>query len=318
VLPPGSRANLLQLFRDTPAQWDAWDVDVEYRRSGEDLTGIDTLEVAADSPQTVALRLVRSFGASTVTQTLTLDAGSSSLDIVTEVDWHERQRMLKLAVPVDVHTASARSEIQFGHIERATHTNTSWDTARFETPAHRWVHVAEAGFGVGVANDSTYGHDITRHARDGGGTYSLVRQTLLRAPLFPDPEADQGRHVLRSAIVVGGVGDAIEEGYRLNLPVRRARGAVVEPLIASSNPAIVVETVKLAEDGSGDVIVRLYESRGSRAAGTIAVGFDHTGVVETDLIEREQPQNAVSSAAGNALQVGLRPFQLVTLRFARA
>jgi alpha-mannosidase len=317
VLPPGARANLLQVFRDTPAQWDAWDVDVEYRRSGEDLTALDSLDVVADGPEAVALRVVRSFGDSSVVQTLTLRAGAATLDIETEVEWHERQRMLKLAVPVDVHTASARSEIQFGHIERATHTNTSWDTARFETPAHRWVHVSDAGFGVGVANDSTYGHDVTRHARDGGGTYSVVRQTLLRAPLFPDPEADQGRHVLRSAIVVGGVGDAIEEGYRLNLPMRAAAGAAVEPLIASTSPAIVVETVKLAEDGSGDVIARLYEAHGSRATGTIGVGFDHAGVVETDLLEREQPAVAVVKAAGPAVDLSLRPFQLVTLRFAR-
>jgi alpha-mannosidase len=179
------------------------------------------------------------------------------------------------------------------------------------------VHVSDAGFGVGVANDSTYGHDVTRHARDGGGTYSLVRQTLLRAPLFPDPEADQGRHVLRTAIVVGGVDDAIEQGYRLNLPVRVAAGAVVEPLIASSTDAIVVETVKLAEDGTGDVIVRLYEAHGSRATGTITAGFDHDGIVETDLLEREQPANAVIRPAGQGVEISLRPFQLVTLRFAR-
>ncbi|MFF1571633.1 alpha-mannosidase [Leifsonia sp. NPDC058292] len=317
VLPPGTRANVLQVFRDTPTQWDAWDVDVEYRRSGDDLVALDSLEVVTDTPQLVAVRIVRSFGESVVTQTLSLRAGSPALDIETHADWHERQRMLKLAFPVDVHTSSARSEIQFGHIDRPTHTNTSWDTARFETAAHRWVHVADATFGVGVANDSTYGHDITRHARDGGGTYSLVRQTLLRAPLFPDPEADQGEHVLRSAIVVGGVDRAIEEGYRLNLPVREALGAAVEPLVASSNPAVVIETVKLAEDGSGDVIVRIYEAFGARATSTIATTFAHLGVVETDLLEREQRATALLSGDDAGAVVSLRPFQLVTLRFAR-
>ncbi|MFF1635383.1 alpha-mannosidase [Leifsonia sp. NPDC058248] len=317
VLPPGTRANVLQLFRDTPTQWDAWDVDVEYRRSAVDLTELDSLEVVADTPERVGLRIVRSFGSSVVTQTVSLAAGSRALDIETHVDWHERQRMLKLAVPVDVHTASARSEIQFGHIDRPTHTNTSWDTARFETPAHRWVHVADATFGVGVANDATYGHDITRHAREGGGTYSLVRQTLLRAPMFPDPEADQGEHTLHSAIVVGGVESAIEEGYRLNLPVRPVSSAPVEPLVASSRPAVVIETVKLAEDGSGDVVVRLYESHGSRATATISTTFPHTGVTETDLLERETAADAVSASDASGATVSLRPFQLVTLRFAR-
>ncbi len=326
VLPPGTRANLLQLFRDTPTQWDAWDVDVEYRRFGEDLTALDSLEVVADGGsnggESVGLRIVRSFGSSVVTQTVTLDAGSAALDIVTHVDWHEKQRMLKLAVPVDVHTASARSEIQFGHIDRPTHTNTSWDTARFETPAHRWVHVAEAGFGVGVANDATYGHDITRHARDGGGTYSLVRQTLLRAPMFPDPDADQGEHTLRTSIVVGGLDAAIEAGYRLNLPVRAGQAPAVEPLVSSSSPAAVIETVKLAEDGSGDVVVRLYEAHGSRTTASIGVHFPHAGVTETDLLERETARDAVVGATGDGaghgrVELTLRPFQLVTLRFAR-
>jgi alpha-mannosidase len=275
---------------------------------------------------------VRSFGSSVVTQTVTLDAGSTALDIVTHVDWHEKQRMLKLAVPVDVHTTSARSEIQFGHIDRPTHTNTSWDTARFETPAHRWVHVADAGFGVGVANDSTYGHDITRHARDGGGTYSLVRQTLLRAPMFPDPDADQGEHTLRTSIVVGGVDAAVEAGYRLNLPGRATQAAAaVEPLVSSDTAAAVIETVKLAEDGSGDVVVRLYEAHGTRTAASIGVHFPHAAVVETDLLERETAREAVIGTTGDAavdgsavdgtgsgrVELALRPFQLVTLRFTR-
>lgn len=308
VVPPGTRANVLQVFRDTPAQWDAWDVDIEYRLSGEELDGLDSLDVVSERPEAVALRTVRRFGASTVTQTLTLAAGSTALDIETHVDWHERQRMLKLAFPVDVHTTSARSEIQFGHIERPTHTNTSWDMARFETSAHRWVHVGEPGFGVGVANDSTYGHDITRHPRQGGGTYSLIRQTLLRAPLFPDPEADQGEHTLRSSLVVGDVAATIETGYRLNLPLRPAAGRV-QPLITSSHPAVVIETVKLAEDGSGDVVVRLYECWGSRASARLTASFSYRRLLRTDLLERETGEGG--------LELHLRPFQLVTLRFVR-
>ncbi|WP_426625901.1 alpha-mannosidase [Leifsonia sp. McL0607] len=310
AVPERARANLLQLFRDTPTQWDAWDVDVEYRLSGEDLTAVVSLDIVTETPERATLRLVRRFGDSTVTQTLTVAADSAALDIETQVDWRERQRMLKLGFPVDVHTTSARSEIQFGHIDRSTHTNTSWDVARFETSAHRWVHVGEPGFGVGIANDATYGHDITRHEREGGGTYSLVRQTLLRAPLFPDPEADQGVHTLRSSIVIGEVDAAIETGYRLNLPLRPAGDAVVEPLVASSSPAVVVETVKLAEDGSGDVVVRLYEAHGSRAEATLAIGFPHERIVRTDLLER-------TTGDGSAA-LTLRPFELVTLRFVRA
>ena len=317
VIPAGMHSNLLQIFRDTPAQHDAWDIDKDYQRSGENLVAVDALEVAEDTGQRVTVSIRRSFGQSTVKQLVILSAQSRFVEIITEVDWHESQKLLKLAFPVDLHASRAASEIQFGHIYRPTHTNTSWDTARFETPAHRWVHVSDASFGVGIANDSTYGHDITRSARDGGGTYTTVRQSLLRAPLFPDPEADQGIHVLRSSIVVGGIADAVVEGYRLNIPLRHIPGGVVEPIVASNNPAIVVETVKLAEDRSGDVVMRLYEAHGTRSSATLTVSFDHTDVVETDLLERRLPARAVGAVDEKGVRVTLDPFQLVTLRFAR-
>jgi len=315
VIPSGVHGNLLQIFRDAPAQWDAWDIDKEYRGTGQDIVTVDSIEVTEDSGLRAAVRITRSFGDSTVAQSIIVTGGSPAIEILTEVDWHERQKLLKLAFPVDVHSVRAASEIQFGHIYRATHTNTSWDTARFETPAHRWVHVSDASFGVAIANDSTYGHDITRSARDGGGTYTTVRQSLLRAPLFPDPEADQGVHRMRSSIVVGGIADAVEEGYRLNIPLREVSGGPVDPLVASDNPAIVVETVKLAEDRSGDVVIRLYEAHGSRSAAAITASFDYTGVIETDLLERALSQRAVETVDRTVVSLRLRPFELVTLRF---
>ncbi len=225
-------------------------------------------------------------------------------------------------MPVDVHADSATSEIQFGHVERPTHTNTSWDAARFETVAHRWVHVGEPGFGVAVTNDSTYGHDITRHAREGGGSYSQIGLSLLRAPLFPDPTHDEGRYVLRVGIVVGAsIEDAVTEGYRTNLAPRVVDDAeltAIEPLVAISAPGVVVEAVKLAEDGSGDVIVRAYEALGARTSGAVSIGFDTTGVTVTDLLERPSgDQSALGTDAAGTPTLSLRPFQLVTLRLAR-
>ncbi|GAB3644486.1 alpha-mannosidase [Glycomyces tarimensis] len=316
TVPPGERGGLLQLFNDTPRRYDAWDVDIEYRRSQRDLATADEVEVIEDAVERAVVRTVRAFGRSTVEQTFTVEAGRRAVGIETAVDWHEQQQMLKLAFPVDVHTASARSEIQFGHIERPTHTNTSWDEARFETCAHRWVHVDEAGWGLGVANDATYGHDITRHPRRGGGTFSVVRQTLLKSPLFPDPTADQGAHVFRTSLVPGGIAEAVRAGYRLNLPLRSTYAGPVEPLVSVENPAVVVETVKLADDGSGDVVVRLYEAYGRRTQAVLRTGFRVSGVVETDLLERAVEPAAVRSGDAETVALALRPFQLVTLRFA--
>jgi len=213
LVPPGAAANLLQLHRDTPTRWDAWDIDEHYRRHGRDLTDVAELAVVERGPQRAAVRVVRKAGASTITQVVSLDAGSAAIDVDTNVDWHERQKLLKLAFPVDVHAERATSEIQFGHLHRPIHTNTSWDAARFETVAHRWVHVGEPGYGVAVANDSTYGHDVTRSTREDGGTTTVVRLSLLRAPLFPDPTADQGEHRLRVSLRAGAtIADAVAEG----------------------------------------------------------------------------------------------------------
>ncbi|WP_432494743.1 alpha-mannosidase [Kineococcus auxinigenes] len=320
VLAPGARGGLLQLHRDTPTQWDAWDVDEHYRRHTTDLTAAESVELVEDTPQRVAVRVVRRFGDSRVEQVLSLAAGSAAVELSFDVDWHERQKLLKLAFPLDVHADRAASEIQFGHVLRPTHANTSWDAARFETCAHRWVHVGESGYGVAVANDSTYGHDTGRATRPDGGTTTTVRLSLLRAPLFPDPDADQGRHVLRTSLLAGAqIPDAVREGYRLNLPLREVRGAgPVEPLLAVEGEGVVVEAVKLAEDRSGDVVVRLYEAHGGRARALVRPSFAVASVTETDLLERDvDAPRALREVRDGAALVELRPFQIATLRWRR-
>ncbi|MFS0913183.1 alpha-mannosidase [Microbacterium sp. 179-I 3D2 NHS] len=316
AIAAGERGNLLQLHRDTPTRWDAWDIDEHYRRHVTDVTQLESIDVVAH-PSAAIVCVVRELGGTRITQTLSLAPQARALDIETTVDWHERQKLLKLAFPLDVHTDRATSEIQFGHVHRPTHANTSWDAARFETVAHRWLHVGEPGFGVAIANDSTYGHDVARASRSGGGTVTVARLSLLRAPLFPDPEADQGEHTFRVSVRPDAtIADAVREGYRLNLPPRRMSGAgPVAPLLSVSSDAVVVEAVKAAEDRSDDVIVRLYEAHGGRAAARLTTAFGFEAVSETDLLEREVDRSAVRAVDGTDVDLELRAFQLVTLRF---
>lgn len=135
------------------------------------------------------MRIVRTFGDSRVTQVLSLPPGEKRLVVDTEVDWHETEKFLKLAFPLDLHADRYASETQFGHFFRPTHTNTSWEAAKFEACNHRFVHLQEPDWGVAVVNDGTYGHDVTRAVRtDGdGGTTTTVRVSLLRAPASPTP-----------------------------------------------------------------------------------------------------------------------------------
>ncbi|MCX4670890.1 glycosyl hydrolase-related protein [Streptomyces sp. NBC_01381] len=311
VLSPGSRGNLLQLHPDHPTHYDAWDLDRHYRNTHTDLTDAESVELVEDGPLRVAVRVVRAFGDSRITQEIRLAAGSRRVDVVTDVDWRESEKVLKAAFPLDVHAERSAAEIQFGHVHRTTHANTGWDAARFEICAHRWLRVAEEAYGVAVLNDSTYGHDVTRapHA-DGLGT--TVRLTLLRAPHSPDPETDLGTHRFTYALLPGATtGDAVAEGLALNLPLRVADAPVLPPLVSVDNPAVTVESVKLADDGSGDVVVRLYESRGGRAAAALTTSFAVSAAQVTDLLERPQGP-AETDSAGLALD--LRPFQILTLR----
>ncbi|WP_460863073.1 alpha-mannosidase [Nocardiopsis coralliicola] len=321
ALAPGGRGNLLQLHRDLPNAWDAWDVDRFYRNSAEDLDAAEEVAVSAEGPDTAAVAVLRRFGASSVRQVVELARGARRVDLRAEVDWHERERFLKAAFPLDVRAEDAAAEIQFGHVRRPAHTNTSWDAARFEHCGHRWVRVAEPGYGHALVNDSTYGLDVTRAVRGDGGTTTAVRLSLLRAPRFPDPETDQGAHVFRYALVPGAdTAAAVREGYRINLPERVAGGGgAVAPLVAVSAPGAVVESVKLAEDRSGDVVVRLYEAHGERTRTRVAFGpgLENAAVHTADLLERPLDDPAAAPALepdGDGAALTLRPFQIATLR----
>ncbi|MFF0837553.1 alpha-mannosidase [Streptomyces sp. NPDC003344] len=318
TVAPGRAANLLQLHPDFPNMWDAWDVDEFYRNTVTDLTEADSVTAAGDG---ASVRVVRSFGASRVTQVLSLPPGERRLVIDTEVDWHETEKFLKLAFPLDLHAERYASETQFGHVHRPTHTNTSWEAAKFEACNHRFVHLEEPGWGVALVNDSTYGHDVTRTVRTDGdrGTTTTVRASLLRAPRFPDPETDQGVHRFRHALVPGAaVADAVREGWRINLPERRVTGArEVAPLVTVDDDAVIVTAVKLADDGSGDVVVRFHEAHGGRARATLTAGFEVGGVTATDLLERPAAGSPAPERDGNRITVRLRPFELMTLRLTR-
>jgi alpha-mannosidase len=324
ALAPGASANLLQLHPDLPNEWDAWDVDRFYRNTVTDLTDVAELElVKAEEPGApVTVRVARAFGASLVTQLITLRAGVKRLDFETEVDWHEREKFLKVSFPVDVRADRSAAETQFGHVFRPTHCNTSWEAAKFEICAHRFLHVGETGWGAALVNDSTYGHDVTSAVRADGGTTTTVRLSLLRAPRYPDPDTDQGVHTLRYAFVPGaGIADAIREGYLINLPGRRIRGAAAAPvpaLVAVDNPAVVTEAVKLADDQSGDVVLRLYESRGGRASIRLTAGFAVGTATATDLLERPLAGAGPLPVTGSGtVELSFRPFEIRTLRLTR-
>nr|WP_201470757.1 glycoside hydrolase family 38 C-terminal domain-containing protein [Microbacterium hydrocarbonoxydans] len=307
----GRAANLFQLHQDFPNMWDAWDIDRYYRNSVDDVTAVDSIS-ASVVDGTASVEVSRSFSESTIVQTITLAPGSRTVLLRNDIDWHETEKLLKLAFPLDIQASHTDAETQFGYQSRVTHTNTSWEAAKFETSMHRFVLVREQDFGVALVNDSIYGYDTSREVSDDAVT-TTVRLSLLRAPRFPDPDTDHGHHAIEVGFVIGAdAAIATAEGIRLNSLPTRVRGArEVAPLVTVEGEGIVVSGVKLADDGSGDVIVRLYEALGRRVVGSLAAGFDHQEIREVSLIEDVLDEARVGG------ELRLRPFEVRTLRIVR-
>ncbi|GAB2773172.1 glycoside hydrolase family 38 C-terminal domain-containing protein [Terrabacter koreensis] len=334
VLPEGARAAELRLHPDVPAMWDAWDIDKPHSRTWTSPVGVE-VSVVESGPLRAVVEARGTVGRSTFVQRTTVTADSPRVDVEVRVDWRERERALAAYVPVSVLAPHSSADIQFGHLRRPTHENTSWESARHEMVAHRWLHVGEEGWGVALVNEATYGHAVRRSVTDAGEPVTTMRLTLLRSPSFPDPTTDSseevGEQVIRFGIVPGAdVAEAVEHGYAVHLPLVGALGSPggqsgsVGPVVEVDDPAVVVEAVKLAEDGSGDVVVRLYESRGGRARSGGRTGFEWSAVTEVDLLEEESAvldgrralgRGDAGRADGRQVTVELRPFQLVTLRF---
>src|SRR5690606_8833709 len=220
VLAPGARGNVLQYFEDKPLAFDAWDIDPYYQESLREVTDLVEAVVEESGPLRGALRLTWRLGQSLITRRIRLGAGQRRIDFRTTVDWRERRTLLKVAFPVRVRARHATYDIGFGAIERPTHWNTSWDWAKFEVPAHRWADLSEGNYGVALLNDSKYGHDVKDH---------VMRLTLLRSPVSPDPGADLGVHDFTYALLPHAgdwrAGDVTRAAHELNVPLRVVPGA---------------------------------------------------------------------------------------------
>ncbi len=310
VIPKGIAAGILHLIPDFPNMWDAWDTERFQRKDPRVIDSFD--EVWMDGEQ---LRTRVAFRSSTATLTWSLSTDGREVLIDVDVDWHEHDQLLKLVLPVDLHTSEAAFETQFGHIRRAIHENTGWDAARFEVSVHRWMHLGEAGLGIAIANDASYGCDVLRDTHPAGGTYTTVRPSLIRGPRFPDPETDQGKHrfsfTLRPNTTIS---EAIETGYRRNLSLSEVVGHPVEPFVTAEGA--LIEALKLAEDRSGDVIVRLYESLGATSAVRFVAPQAYSAAA-VNILEEPLSDIQISTVAPGEWSVALRPFQILTLRLSR-
>ncbi len=318
IVPIGQIAAVLELAVDQPVEYDAWDLESWTRSDGVPITGADRVEIVDAGPLVGRVRVHRSFGPSSATVTYELRADSPQLLVHVELDWHHDEHLLSMAFPFDVRSDVAMCDIQFGVVARPTHPSSPWDAAKFEVCAHRFVDVAEPDFGVTILNTGRFGHGVF----DGA-----VRVSLAKAARYPDPNADRGRHEVTLAIRPHGSGlaEVRDAAARLNAPLRVVSNGSAEtpaPQIVRINGSdggvaagVEVDAVKLADDGSGDLIVRLHEAIGNRTRISVATPGRITDAWRCNLLEEAETGEEVGDGV---VALTLRPFQIVTLRLRRS
>jgi alpha-mannosidase len=310
TLAAGACGNELQTFKDTPKNYDAWNIDPG---TLDQPLSLSTSAATVAAEGTTAVRVTRSWQSSKFVQTISLKPDADQVDVDNRVDWHERHVLLKAAFPLAAMSGFATYEIPYGAIDRPTTRNNTWEQAQFEVPAMRWADLGDGKHGMSLLNQTKYGYDAVGN---------MLRLTLLRSPTWPDPEADQGHHHFHYALYphAGTWKEAltVRHGWEYDYPLT----AVVTTAHAGSLPAehsfasvspdnVVLTAVKKAEDEKG-LIFRVYEWAGKSATAEFHVPAGATSATVTNLMEA--PEGGSLTVAGDVVKVPIHPYEILTIR----
>ncbi|KAK3953099.1 glycosyl hydrolases family 38 N-terminal domain-containing protein [Pseudoneurospora amorphoporcata] len=338
IIPEGQRANQFVLFDDKPLYWQAWDVEVYHLDTRKELQSSETQVHEEKSHRVSVITKTKISDESHISTIISLSAAVNELqsyvEVQSTVEWHETMKFLKVEFPVDIRNTEASYETAFGIVRRPTHYNTSWDMAKFEVCCHKFADLSEHGYGVSILNDSKYGFATTG---------SLMRLSLLRSSKAPDAHADMGSHTIRWAIFphTGSLGAmTVRKAYEFNNPLKLLESPhdfaaldEQEPPVwftDNSNPSLILDTIKRAEDDEDvsveedesplkkkkgqSVILRIYDSLGGRARGTIETRWPVKRVSKVNLLEDEVEEVTGFDVAEGRFEVDLRPFEVASYR----
>ena len=312
ALAPGACGNQLQTFKDLPKDYDAWNIDPGTLDHFTPIDKADSVELVEKGPLSAAIRVTHTWQSSKFVQEITLNAGADQVDVVNDIDWHETHVLLKASFPLAATSSKATYEVPYGSIQRPTTRNNSWEQAQFEVPVLRWADLGDGQNGFSLLNNSKYGYDDKDN---------VLRISLLRSPVWPDPVADRGHQHFTYALYPHG-GDwkqalTVRHGYEYNY---RLQGTQVEAHTGSL-PAehayvtvkpenVVLTALKKAEDTNG-LIFRVYEWEGKSSDVQIHVPKGAAGATITNLMEK--PEGAELKVVDDTVTVPIHPYEILTV-----
>ncbi|MGA0305670.1 MAG: alpha-mannosidase, partial [bacterium] len=311
ILADGAVGNVLTLYEDRPHNWDAWEIDISYEDMAVETGQGESWQSLGAGPVSQSLRFQLKIGNSRIDQKVSLRTNSKALEFDTNVDWQECHRMLRTSFPVNVQTDSATCDIQYGHVQRPTHRNTTWDMARFEVAAQKYVDLSDQQKGVALLNDCKYGHKLHENILD---------LHLLRAPTHPDPDADLGTHQFCYALYPHNnpfqQSDVIEQAQQLNQAPLSLQGKPITPIqppVIVESADVGLEVLKKAEK-EDCLVLRVVERKGRKSEATLRLTDSNLKLKSTDLME----WNDSGDAVGGELKLTLKPFEIKTFKLSHA
>ena len=310
VLPKGAKANELRLFDDYNLEYNAWEMEHSYAEKYYEVDAPVSVEEIREGSK-AGLKVVRKIGQSEMTQKILVDETTAKIDFITDVDWHERRTLIRTYFPTGVNSDTVTCNIQYGNAQRTLNKNTTWERAKFEVCAQKFVDASDGDYGVTLINDSKYGHSYEE---------GVIGLSLLKAPTYPDPTADQGKHKFNYSLYLHtgtfSVSDAVEQSYVVNNPpvAVEVSGNGTLPsefsIVKSSMESFVIETVKEEEDGDG-IIVRGYEAKNKKGKTKLTFGFDVKEAFIVNICEKELSSLTVKN---NAVEIPVAPYEIITLK----
>eukprot|EP01080_Neovahlkampfia_damariscottae_P006740 gene6740-10905_t len=305
-----SKGNQFVIHNDNPLFWDAWDIEIYHLQQRKLLNSIGSIKIIENGPLRISVEIITKISkTSTIKQMISMTGINSRIDFTTNIQWNENRKLLKVEFPTIVSSTFGTYEIQYGHLKRPTHYNTSWDVAQFEVCAQKFVDLSEFGYGISLLNNGKHGHNI----HDG-----VITMSLLKAPKAPDENCDIGNHEFKYSLFphLDSFQDSgvIQEAYNLNSPLTLFSGKGKEDsksFILVDKKNVIIEAIKKSED-SDDVIVRLYEAFGGHVKVKVKLNVDCVlAVFNCNMLEEELNE---IKAQEKEIEIQFKPFEIITLK----